>query len=153
MNTPGGSLPTVRRVCADDHATWLPLWRGYQVFYAMDIPDSTSVITWQRFLDPAERMHAAVAEQGGSVVGMTHFTEHRSTGSPIDVVYLQDLFTAEAARGRGVGRALVEHVYAHARAMGSGRVHWLTNRDNTAAQRLYDTLAERSPYLQYRKVF
>ena len=153
MNTPGGPPPTVRRVRADDHQAWLPLWRGYQAFYAMDLSDSTSVTTWQRFLDPTELMHAAVAEQDGTVVGLAHFTEHRSTGSAIDVVYLQDLFTADAARGRGVGRALVEHVYAHALAMGSGRVHWLTNRDNTAAQRLYDTLAERSPFMQYRKVF
>ena len=64
----------IRPITAADHAAWLPLWQGYQRFYNATIAEETSVLTWQRFLDPAEPMHAALAWQDGEAVGLVHFT-------------------------------------------------------------------------------
>lgn len=143
--------PQVRPATEADHAAWLPLWRGYQAFYQVDLPAGTTALTWQRLLDPAEPMHAALAELDGAVVGLVHTIEHRSCWSPRNSIYLQDLFTAEAARGLGVGRALIEHVCADAARRGAARVHWLTHETNAAAMRLYDRVAERSGFVQYRR--
>ena len=142
---------TVRPAIVDDHDSWLPLWRGYQEFYEVDLPAPTTATTWQRFLDPAEPMHAAVAELDGRVVGIVHFIEHRSCWSPLNSLYLQDLFTDTSVRGRGVGRALIEYVYAQGPVLGAGKVHWLTHESNTQAMLLYDQVAERPGLLQYRK--
>jgi GNAT superfamily N-acetyltransferase len=142
---------TIRAAIAADHDAWLPLWRGYQAFYQVDLPASTTATTWQRLLDPAEPLHLALAEVDGRVVGMVHFIEHRSCWSPLNSVYLQDLFTEASVRGQGVGRALIEHVYAQAKQLGAGKVHWLTHETNRQAMVLYDQVAEKPGFVQYRK--
>jgi GNAT superfamily N-acetyltransferase len=142
---------TVRAAAGVDFDAWLPLWRGYQAFYRVDLPSATTLVTWQRLLDPAEPMHLALAERGGTVVGMVHFIEHRTCWSESNSIYLQDLFTEPFARGHGVGRALIEHVYAKARELGCVKVHWLTHESNAEAMVLYNKVAERPGFVQYRK--
>ncbi|MBF7728975.1 GNAT family N-acetyltransferase [Pseudomonas sp. N040] len=143
----------IRPVSAADHAAWLPLWQAYQRFYNAVIAEQTSAITWQRFLDPAEPMHAALAWQDGVAVGLVHWIFHRSCWTVSDYCYLQDLYVAESGRGAGVGRALIEQVYAAARAAGANRVHWLTQEDNARARQLYERIASRSGFIQYRQLF
>lgn len=140
----------IRPVRDTDHAAWQPLWAGYQRFYATALPAAASALAWQRFLDPAEPMHAALAWRGDRAVGLVHHIFHRSCWTPGDYCYLQDLFVVEEARGNGVGAALIRHVYAAAEAAGASRVHWLTHETNHGARQLYDRLAERSGFLQYR---
>src|SRR3984957_19246848 len=108
----------------DQHDAWLPLWRGYQAFYKTDIPAGVSAVTWSRLLDPAEPMGAALAWDGSTAVGLVHHIRHRSCWTVGDYIYLQDLFVSPEARGKGIGRKLIEHVYAIARAQGCSRVHW-----------------------------
>jgi len=141
----------VRPATDSDHAAWLPLWRGYQAFYKVDLPSQTTETTWARLMNPQEPMHLALAELHGRVAGIVHFIEHRSCWSPLNSLYLQDLFTAAELRGQGVGRALIEFVYAQAPRLGAGKVHWLTHESNTDAMLLYDRIADKPGFLQYRK--
>ena len=145
--------PVVRDIAASDRAGWEPLWKGYQAFYRVDIPAAVTALTFQRFLDAAEPVHAFVAEADGTLVGMVHYIFHRSTCLDGPTCYLQDLFTAEAARGHGVGRALIEAVYGRAKEKGASRVYWLTHETNAVAMKLYDRIAEKSGFVQYRKMF
>jgi GNAT superfamily N-acetyltransferase len=141
----------VRPLRAEDREQWQPLWDGYNLFY--ERPNLASEITetsWSRFLDPAERMFAAVAEMDGRIVGLVHFLYHRNTAMIADACYLQDLFTAPEARGMGVGRALIEYVYAEAAKAGSRRVYWQTQEWNPA-RKLYDSVAELTPFRRYVK--
>lgn len=142
----------LRPVSADDHDAWLPLWRGYQAFYRVDITAETTAVTWRRFLDPSEPMHAVLAWQGTRAVGLVHWITHRGCWSIGDYCYLNDLFAEPDVRGSGVGRALIEHVYEAAAAAGCSRVYWLTHESNEVAMRLYDRIAERSGFVQYRKI-
>jgi GNAT superfamily N-acetyltransferase len=96
-------------------------------------------------------MHAFVAESGDGLIGATHYLFHRNTWMLAPVCYLQDLFTLPEARGRGVGRALIEAVYAAARDAGSSRVYWMTHETNAPARVLYDKVADNSGFIQYRK--
>jgi GNAT superfamily N-acetyltransferase len=141
----------LRPVAADDRDAWLPLWRGYQAFYRVDIPQAATDTTWRRFLDPAEPMHAVLAWQGGRAVGLVHWILHRSCWTEGDYCYLNDLYAEPDVRGTGVGRALIEHVYGAAAAAGCSRVYWLTHETNEVAMRLYDRVAERSGFVQYRR--
>ncbi|PYC29300.1 GNAT family N-acetyltransferase [Pseudomonas alcaligenes] len=142
----------IRPVGAADQAAWLPLWQAYQRFYQAEIPAATSAVTWQRFLDPAEPMHAALAWRDGEAIGLVHWIFHRSCWTVGDYCYLQDLFVAEGVRGGGLGRALIEHVYAQARQAGASRVHWLTQEHNAQARLLYERIASRSGFIQYRQL-
>jgi GNAT superfamily N-acetyltransferase len=142
----------VRPLVADDLDGWRTLWRGYQAFYEVDIAETVTMETWRRLHDPAEPMRGLGAWLEGDLVGIMHLVFHRSTWTEGDYVYLQDLFTAEAARGRGVGRALIEAAYELAREAGASRVYWLTHESNTTARALYDKLADRSGFIQYRKL-
>jgi GNAT superfamily N-acetyltransferase len=148
---------TIRSVARQDYDQWLPLWDGYNAFYgrsgATALAADITRMTWARFFDAYEPVHALVAENGGQLLGLTHYLFHRSTTAIEPVCYLQDLFTAEAARGKGVGRALIDAVYEQARRAGSSRVYWQTHETNRAAQQLYDKVAERSGFVVYRKLF
>ena len=142
----------IRLAQAADFAQWLPLWKGYQTFYKTDIPTEVSDITWQRLLDPAEPMGGALAWNGDKAVGLVHHIQHRSCWTVGDYCYLQDLFVTDEARGLGIGRKLIEYVYDGAKARGCSRVHWLTHETNTDAMKLYNNIADRSGFIQYRKL-
>lgn len=141
---------SVRYVTAADHAAWLRLWRGYLAFYRTELPETAMHTTWARLLDRAEPMHGALAEVDAQIVGIAHFIEHRSCWSPLNSIYLQDLFTDRSARSRGIGRALIAFVVEQAGRLGAGKVHWLTHESNAKAMRLYDQVAERPGFVQYR---
>jgi GNAT superfamily N-acetyltransferase len=146
----------VRPVRRDDFPAWKELWDGYNAFYGRsgntELPPDVTQMTWSRFFDSYEPMHALVAESSRKLLGLTHFLYHRSTIQVSPTCYLQDLFTSEAARGRGVGRALIQAVYDRAKAAGSGRVYWQTHESNTVAMRLYDKAAQKSGFLVYRQI-
>jgi GNAT superfamily N-acetyltransferase len=144
---------TIRALARTDRAQWEPLWQGYLAFYKTSVADDVTDLTFARFFDEAEPMHALVAEREGEVVGIVHYIFHRSTWTKGPYCYLQDLFTRDDARGGGVGRKLIEAVYERAKAQGASRVYWLTQESNAAARALYDKLAERSGFIQYRKLF
>ncbi|WP_316188874.1 GNAT family N-acetyltransferase [Bradyrhizobium sp. SZCCHNS1054] len=146
---------TIRAITRQDYDRWLPLWDGYNAFYgrsgATALPAEVTATTWSRFFDAYEPVHAVVAESGGTLLGLAHYLFHRTTTAIAPLCYLNDLFTADAARGKGVGRALIEAVYDEARRAGSPRVYWQTHETNTVAQALYDKVAERSGFIVYRK--
>ena len=145
----------VREVTEADWAGWLPLWDGYNTFYGRAgetaLPEHITSLLWERLFDPTEPVHALVAERDGRVIGLVHYLFHRATTMDGPICYLNDLFTAAEARGAGVGKALIEAVYAAARAAGSTRVYWQTHETNQTAMRLYDQVAAKSGFLVYRK--
>ncbi|MCG5483884.1 MAG: GNAT family N-acetyltransferase [Sinorhizobium meliloti] len=147
----------IRPVTRLDYEQWLPLWNGYNAFYGRAgetaLPPDITQMTWSRFFDAYEPMHAMVAESEGRLIGLTHYIFHRSTTSIQPNCYLQDLFTDEAGRGKGVGRALINGVYEAAKRAGSPRVYWLTHETNHMAMQLYDKVAEKSGFVMYRKMF
>jgi GNAT superfamily N-acetyltransferase len=143
---------TLRPVRAWDFDAWLALWRGYQAFYSVNIAAGVTQETWRRLMDPAEAMFSGLAFQDETAVGMVNFLTHRSTWTTGDYCYLQDLFVAPQARGLGIGRALIEHVYAYAASAGCARVYWLTHERNATARRLYDQVAEWPGLIQYRRL-
>ncbi|MFS8044133.1 N-acetyltransferase family protein [Rhizobium sp. BR 314] len=146
----------VRPLKRQDYEQWLFLWEGYNRFYgrfdATALPTAITQMTWERFFDAYEPVHALVAEKDGQLLGLTHYLFHRSTTAIEPSCYLQDLFTSEAARGLGIGSALIEAVYAQARQAGSPRVYWQTHETNATAMRVYDKMAERSGFVVYRKL-
>src|SRR3569623_1443103 len=144
----------VRPIQSADYKPWLKLWDGYNRFYGRSgptaLPEAVTAKLWERLLTPDEPVFGLVAEAEGRVCGIAHYLFHRSTSAIADSCYLQDLFTAEGMRGRGVGRALIEGVRSAAEARGITRLYWHTHETNATAQKLYDTLAQRTGYIDYR---
>ena len=143
----------IRPIAATDFDAWKPLWDGYNAFYGRAgetaLNPAITQATWQRFFDPNEPVFALVAEHNGQLLGLTHYLYHRSTTRLELTCYLQDLFTAHAARGRGIGRALIEGVYAQAKAAGIHRVYWQTHESNAAGRLLYDKVAKHQGFIVY----
>jgi GNAT superfamily N-acetyltransferase len=147
---------SIRAIEPTDRAQWEPLWAGYNAFYGRDadtaLDQSVINATWQRFFEEAEPLHALVAHQGDQLLGITHFLYHRSMIRIEPVCYLADLFTAPAARGQGVGKALIQAVYAHAQLCKVSYVYWRTSENNTTARRLYDQVAQYSGSVIYHQI-
>lgn len=143
----------VRPIERADYAGWRLLWDGYNHFYGRQGPTALSECiteaTWERFFSREEPMHALIAVQDGRLIGIAHFLFHRSTTQLTDVCYLQDLFTADEARERGVGQRLVRAVYEAARLAGSSRVYWQTKATNAPGRALYDKVAEHQGFIVY----
>jgi GNAT superfamily N-acetyltransferase len=145
----------IRPVRRDDFPAWLALWDGYNAFYGRlgetALPADVTRTTWSRFFDAYEPVYALVAEEGGTLLGLVHFLYHRSTTDIGPVCYLQDLFTREDARGKGLGRALILRVYEHAKGSGAAEVYWQTHETNSGAMHLYDKVAGKSGFLVYSR--
>lgn len=134
-----------------DAPDWRRLWGAYQRFYAVELSDAVHATTWLRLLDPAEPVHGAIARDAdGQAVGLVHHIRHRTCWNTADSCYLQDLYVDARSRGNGTGRALIAHVVDAAAEYGAAYVHWLTHETNTPAMRLYDDVATRSGFVQYR---
>ncbi|MFJ3058542.1 GNAT family N-acetyltransferase [Herbaspirillum sp. NPDC087042] len=145
----------IRSARPEDFAQWKVLWDGYHAFYGRSGPTALAPhiteTTWARLHDAAEPVHGLVAVSGDRLLGIAHYLYHRSTSLVGPTCYLQDLYTAEDARGKGVGRALIEELYRRAAADGAERVYWQTHHTNATARRLYNTVADDSGFVVYRK--
>ena len=145
----------IRPIAREDYDQWKILWDGYHAFYGRSgttaLPATITHMTWSRFFDAYEPIHAVVAECSGKLLGLAHCLLHRSTTQIEPVCYMQDLFTAHAAREQGVGRRLITAVYRYAKSVGSPRVYWQTHETNTVAMALYNKVAEKSGFVVYRK--
>ena len=147
------SSVTLRPVTTQDHAAWLGLWQAYLHFYESELTEEVSLSTWQRLLDPNEPTHSALAWVDGKAVGMVNFIYHRSNWSIGNACYLQDLYVESGQRCLGIGRQLIEHVYAQAKTDNCIKVYWVTHETNATAISLYQQVAERSGFIQFRKEF
>jgi ribosomal protein S18 acetylase RimI-like enzyme len=147
----------IRPVVRADREKWQVLWDGYNEFYgrtgAQALESGVSDMTWARFFDSYEPVHALVAERGENLLGLAHFIFHRSTITIEPFCYMQDLFTAKEERGKGVASALIEGVYNRAQQAGAPRVYWQTHESNETAIKLYDKTAEKSGFIVYRRRF
>lgn len=140
----------VRRLRPDDETAWRALWRDYLAFYKTEVPEAVYETTFARLLgDDPHDFHGLIAEVDGRPVGLAHYLFHRHAWKIENVCYLQDLYADPSVRGRGLGRKLIEAVYAAADAAGAPAVYWLTQDFNTGARRLYDRIGTLTPFIRY----
>jgi GNAT superfamily N-acetyltransferase len=144
--------PTIRPLRSSDEADWRRLWTGYLQFYQTSVAEPVYASTFARLLgDDPRDFNALVAEVDGKLLGLTHYLFHRHAWKIEDVCYLQDLYVDPAARGTGLGRLLIEAVYARADAAGAPAVYWLTQDFNHQARQLYDRIAKVTPFIRYNR--
>lgn len=141
---------SIRALAQPDYADWHRLWTGYLAYYERSLSDDAKRNAFDRLLDPATHVNGLLALQNDHPVGLVHFIYHDHMWRPEGVCYLQDLFTDPAARGTGVGRTLIESVYAAAAEAGKPYVYWLTQDFNETARKLYDRVGEVTPFIKYQ---
>lgn len=143
----------IRRLAAKDKADWLRLFKGYIQFYKATVPEDVIELVWQRLMAGAPEDHIGIVavDDGDRPIGLAHILFHRSTWSPTSYCYLEDLFVDPACRKGGVGRALIEAVYREADARGATRTYWATQELNATARALYDKMATKTVFVQYRR--
>ena len=143
---------SVRALAHGDKGKWLNLFRQYIAFYEEAVADDVIELTWQRLVHQADGMMGfSAVDEAGILSGIAVIIFHRSTWAETHYCYLEDLFVAPAARGAGVGRALIDAVYAEADRRGATRTYWVTADSNAKARRLYDSVAILTPFVQYRR--
>lgn len=146
------STVTIRELTAADETQWRRLWTGYLEYYESTVPEDVYQSTFNRLLsDTDNEFSGLIAEVDGQPVGLTHYLFHRSCWSVENVCYLQDLYVDPELRGKSIGRALIEAVYAAADKAGHPGVYWMTQHFNKVGRRLYDRVAELSPFIIYER--
>ena len=142
----------IRPIGPDDEAEWRRLWTDYLTFYESSVSEEVYATTFARLLSGADNeFRGLIAEAGGQPVGLVHFLFHRHCWRVENVCYLQDLYADPEVRGTGVGRRLIEAVYAAADAASSPTVYWMTQGFNTTARTLYDRVAAVTPFIKYQR--
>jgi len=142
----------IRPLAEADKRAWAPLWEAYLAFYGATRPADVVDLTFTRYTDPARAdMRGWLAWLGDRAVGLVHAIVHAHGWQAAPVTYLQDLYAAPDTRGRGVGRRLIETVYADADAAGRPSVYWLTQQGNAEARRLYDRIAMPTDFMKYNR--
>jgi GNAT superfamily N-acetyltransferase len=143
------ALPTIRSALPSDEAAWRKLWRGYCDFYGVHLHDEVTDRTWKRILHPDSAVMCVVAEVEGQVYGFANCVVHENTWETQPVCCLEDLFVLPAARGRGLGKSLIEWLRNAMRAEGWARLYCMTREDNEPARRLYDRFAQADGFVRY----
>ena len=143
----------VRPLEPKDKAAWLPLFKGYIEFYKTSVADDVIDLTWQRLLSGRDGFHIGlvVVDDRDHPFGLAHILFHRSTWSPTWYCYLEDLFVDPVRRAKGAGRALIDATFREADKRGCTRTYWSTQEFNYRARGLYDQMATKSPFVQYRR--
>ncbi|MGR3614681.1 MAG: GNAT family N-acetyltransferase [Paracoccaceae bacterium] len=142
----------IRPLHADDQEAWNRLWCGYLEYYETTVPSDVYDSTFSRLLgDDPQDFSCLVAEQNGTLVGLTHYLFHRHAWKIENICYLQDLYATPETRGTGVGRALIEAVYEAADRAGAPSVYWLTQDFNATARQLYDRIGKLTPFIRYQR--
>ncbi|MBV7257689.1 GNAT family N-acetyltransferase [Pacificimonas sp. WHA3] len=136
-----------------DEAAWRQLWTDYLRFYESSVPEEVYRTTWSRLLADGDRYRprGLLAFSGERLVGLVHFLLHSHAWRVEDVTYLQDLYADPDMRGMGVGRRLIEAVYAEADALDAPNVYWLTESDNHTGRRLYDRIGTLTKFIRYQR--
>lgn len=146
----GVTPPEIRDAMPADKAAWLALWQGFLTYYDQTLDPAVTERTWDRLMDPACPMKMRLAVVDGQPVGFAIHQHHPSTWVMGDDCYLEDLFVTPAARGKGLGRALIEDLIAHCRARGWHRLYWNTEASNAGARKLYDSFVKDDGHIRYR---
>ncbi|MCP3969953.1 MAG: GNAT family N-acetyltransferase [Rhodobacteraceae bacterium] len=142
----------VRAIGTSDRAEWERMFTSYLEFYKTTVATEVYQTSFKRLLgNDQQDFHGAVAEMDGKPVGLVHYLFHRHMWKTENVCYLQDLYADPQVRGQGVGRKLIEHVYAAADAAGCPGVYWLTQDFNHTARQLYDRIGVQSPFIRYNR--
>ena len=142
----------IRPLRSADEADWRSLWTGYLDYYETHVPELVYATTFARLLgDDPQDFNGLIAEVDGQPMGLAHYLFHRHCWKVENVCYLQDLYVAPAARGTGLGRRLIEAVYAAADSNGTPSVYWLTQHFNEAGRRLYDRIGKLTPFIRYNR--
>jgi GNAT superfamily N-acetyltransferase len=142
----------VRPLEAADHSDWRRLWTAYLAFYETAVAEEVYETTWRRLFDQGMfEPKGLLAVIDGQPAGLVHYIFHRTCWSARNTCYLQDLYADPDVRGRGVGRALIEAVYARADEAGAANVYWLTQEFNETGRRLYDRVGRLTPFLKYQR--
>ena len=145
-------MPTIRPAIPADEAAWRDLWAQYLTFYATDLPDAVTTRTWTRAMDPLSPLKVRLVVEDDRVLGFATYHWHLSTWGLGADGYLEDLFVTDAARGLGLGRALIDDLIAIGRAQDWSRLYWHTHEDNRRARALYDRYADSGGDIRYRMV-
>jgi GNAT superfamily N-acetyltransferase len=150
-------MVAVRPLEPADWTEWRRLWTAYLDFYGTSVGEDVYRTTFDRITgdDPAapRGLCALPDEPGesGRLLGLAHYMVHPHCWRIEPVCYLQDLYVDPEVRGQGVGRALIEAVYAAADAAGAPSVYWLTQDFNHEARRLYDRVGVLTPFIKYQR--
>lgn len=147
------TIATIRRLQPGDKKAWLPLFKAYIAFYKATVADDVIEETWTRLMSGVEGFHIGfvAVDATDTPIGLAHLLFHRSTWSKTWYCYLEDLFVSPDIRAKGIGRRLIEAVYSEAEKRGATRTYWTTQEFNYRARGLYDQVATKSPFLQYRR--
>ncbi len=142
----------IRPIEPADKAPWRALWTAYLEFYESHVSDAVYDATFARLCDAGHpNQNGLLAVQEGTPVGLVHYIYHPHNWRLDEVCYLQDLYADPSVRGTGVGRKLIEAVYAAADTAGKPSVYWLTQDFNTQARRLYDRIGTLTPFIKYAR--
>ncbi len=141
---------TIKPLQTNHFDDWLPLWQAYLTFYETTLENTISDNTWQNLTNTQSKIDGFGAWLQDEMVGFVHTVRHPNTWNTSDCCYLEDLFVSDNVRGQGMGRALIQHVYAFANDTDCNRVYWTTQEHNLTARRLYDTIASKTDMVQYR---
>lgn len=147
--SPQPNRPTIRPIELGDEPRWRDLFCAYREFYKLPSSEDTIDQVWTWLNDPDHETHGLVALLDTEIYGIAHYRRFSRPSTGTTGLWLDDLFTDPDIRGRGIGRALIDHLTNHARENELSVVRWITADDNIQARKLYDSVAKSTNWITY----
>ena len=143
----------IEKVTDDNFDEVLPLIKEYQEFYKVEnISEDKNRSYFYQFVNNNENGILHILRKNGKAIGFTTIYKGFSSSRAEIVGVLNDLYVSPSYRGKGYGKALINHAVDNAKLLGYNRLQWLTAQNNEMAQKLYDDLgASKSSWIFYAK--
>ena len=131
----------IRKIHSKDKKQWEKLYKGYAVFYKVEMNNQILQTVWDWLNDKNHELKGIGYEIDGKIVGLAHYRKLLSPLKGKYIGYLDDIFVDPEYRGQKIGKKLLNKIKELSKANGWNLVRWQTDEDNFTAKKLYDKVA------------
>ena len=134
----------IRKIHSKDKKQWEKLYKGYAVFYKVEMNNQILKTVWDWLNDKNHELKGIGYEIDGKIVGLAHYRKLLSPLKGKYIGYLDDIFVDPEYRGQKIGKKLLDKIKEISKINDWNLVRWQTDEDNFTAKKLYDKVATKT---------
>jgi len=134
----------IREIHSKDKKQWEKLYKGYAVFYKVEMNNQILRTVWNWLNDKNHELKGIGYEIDGKIVGLAHYRKLLSPLKGKYIGYLDDIFVDPEYRGQKIGKKLLNKIKEISKANDWNLVRWQTDEDNFTAKKLYEKVATKT---------
>ena len=143
------SKTAIANIGENDFDDWRQMFVDFAILHDVSPTPEGVARTWGWLCDPTHPETGLIVRVRDDVVGFVHYRLQPSALSGAQILYLDDLFIAEAHRGSGVADDMMDRLREIAQTHGCSAIRLDTHATNKRARRFYERHAKNTNWTTY----